>query len=65
MVVEHAAFLFGLVGAETQDLQHFAEFGVVLMLFLIGRELKYSKKNEECPFFLAWHILSNGVTVRR
>ena len=30
----------GLVGAETQDLQHFAEFGVVLMLFLIGLELE-------------------------
>ncbi|CUH63796.1 K(+)/H(+) antiporter [Thalassovita gelatinovora] len=31
--------VFGLVGAETQDLQHFAEFGVVMMLFLIGLEL--------------------------
>lgn len=31
---------FGLVGAETADLQHFAEFGVVLMLFLIGLELE-------------------------
>lgn len=29
----------GLAGAETQDLQHFVEFGVVLMLFLIGLEL--------------------------
>ena len=29
---------FGL-GTETQDLQHFAEFGVVMMLFLIGLEL--------------------------
>ncbi len=29
----------GLVGAETADLQHFAEFGVVMMLFLIGLEL--------------------------
>ncbi|WP_375263028.1 monovalent cation:proton antiporter-2 (CPA2) family protein [Palleronia sp.] len=32
--------VFGLVGAETQDLQHFAEFGVVMMLFLIGLELE-------------------------
>ena len=32
--------LFGLVGSETQDLQHFAEFGVVMMLFLIGLELE-------------------------
>ncbi|MDX8351248.1 monovalent cation:proton antiporter-2 (CPA2) family protein [Cognatiyoonia sp. IB215182] len=31
--------LTGLVGSETQDLQHFAEFGVVMMLFLIGLEL--------------------------
>ncbi len=29
----------GLTGAETHDLQHFAEFGVVVMLFLIGLEL--------------------------
>ncbi len=29
-----------LVGNETADLQHFAEFGVVLMLFLIGLELE-------------------------
>ena len=32
----------GLVGSETQDLQHFAEFGVVMMLFLIGLELEPS-----------------------
>ena len=31
--------VFGLVGTETMDLQHFAEFGVVMMLFLIGLEL--------------------------
>lgn len=31
--------VLGLVGAETADLQHFAEFGVVMMLFLIGLEL--------------------------
>ncbi|SES15553.1 Kef-type potassium/proton antiporter, CPA2 family [Tranquillimonas rosea] len=30
----------GLVGSETADLQHFAEFGVVMMLFLIGLELE-------------------------
>lgn len=32
--------VLGLAGAETADLQHFAEFGVVLMLFLIGLELE-------------------------
>ena len=32
--------VLGLVGSETSDLQHVAEFGVVLMLFLIGLELE-------------------------
>ncbi|MGV8950613.1 MAG: cation:proton antiporter [Cypionkella sp.] len=32
--------VLGLAGTETADLQHFAEFGVVLMLFLIGLELE-------------------------
>lgn len=32
--------VMGLVGAETAELQHFAEFGVVLMLFVIGLELE-------------------------
>src|SRR5436190_20325496 len=32
--------VLGLAGAETTDLQEFAEFGVVLMLFLIGLELE-------------------------
>ncbi|MGR3322139.1 MAG: monovalent cation:proton antiporter-2 (CPA2) family protein [Pseudooceanicola sp.] len=32
--------VLGLVGHETEDLQHFAEFGVVMMLFLIGLELE-------------------------
>ena len=31
--------IIGLVGAETENLQHVAEFGVVMMLFLIGLEL--------------------------
>ncbi|MCL2915453.1 monovalent cation:proton antiporter-2 (CPA2) family protein [Shewanella corallii] len=30
----------GLVGAETNTIQHFAEFGVVMMLFLVGLELE-------------------------
>ncbi|MDX1380091.1 MAG: monovalent cation:proton antiporter-2 (CPA2) family protein [Xanthomonadales bacterium] len=33
-------YLLGLVGQEGQDVLHFAEFGVVLMLFLIGLELE-------------------------
>ena len=32
--------VLGLVGADTADLQHVAEFGVVIMLFLIGLELE-------------------------
>jgi monovalent cation:H+ antiporter-2, CPA2 family len=31
--------MFGLVGNEAEDIRHFAEFGVVMMLFLIGLEL--------------------------
>ncbi|MGL4239801.1 MAG: cation:proton antiporter [Beijerinckiaceae bacterium] len=31
--------VLGLAGAETSELQHIAEFGVVMMLFLIGLEL--------------------------
>ena len=32
--------VLGLVGSEARDLQHFAEFGVVMMLFLVGLELQ-------------------------
>ncbi len=32
--------VLGLAGAETTELQHIAEFGVVMMLFLIGLELE-------------------------
>ncbi|MEX1234391.1 MAG: cation:proton antiporter [Roseovarius sp.] len=32
--------VLGLVGQEMAELQHFAEFGVVMMLFLIGLELE-------------------------
>ena len=34
--------LLSLVGEEGQDVMHFAEFGVVLMLFLVGLELQPS-----------------------
>lgn len=33
-------FALGLVGEEGEDVMHFAEFGVVMMLFLIGLELR-------------------------
>ncbi|MEE8136886.1 MAG: glutathione-regulated potassium-efflux system protein KefC [Thermodesulfobacteriota bacterium] len=36
-------FVFKFVGMETETVLHFAEFGVVLMLFLIGLELQPSR----------------------
>lgn len=36
-------FVLGLIGQEGQDIMHFAEFGVVMMLFLIGLELEPNK----------------------
>lgn len=33
-------FVFGFIGEEGKDIMHFAEFGVVMMLFLIGLELE-------------------------
>lgn len=33
-------FVFNFIGEEGQDLMHFAEFGVVMMLFLVGLELQ-------------------------
>ncbi|PLX12538.1 MAG: potassium transporter [Marinilabiliales bacterium] len=35
-------FVFGFIGEEGQDVMHFAEFGVVMMLFLVGLELQPS-----------------------
>lgn len=35
-------FVLGLIGREGQDIMHFAEFGVVMMLFLVGLELQPS-----------------------
>ncbi|MBI5010811.1 MAG: cation:proton antiporter [Bacteroidia bacterium] len=36
-------FFLGLIGKEGEDIMHFAEFGVVMMLFLIGLELEPSQ----------------------
>jgi glutathione-regulated potassium-efflux system ancillary protein KefC len=33
-------FALGMVGSEGEDVMHFAEFGVVMMLFLVGLELR-------------------------
>ena len=32
-------YILGLIGQKGKDVMHFAEFGVVMMLFLIGLEL--------------------------
>ena len=36
-------FVLGFIGSEGEDIMHFAEFGVVMMLFLIGLELEPSQ----------------------
>lgn len=36
-------FVLGLIGQEGQDIMHFAEFGIVMMLFLIGLEMEPKK----------------------
>lgn len=36
-------YVLGFIGQEGQDIMHFAEFGVVMMLFLIGLELEPNK----------------------
>ena len=41
-VIIGPAFL-QLVGTESHDIMHFAEFGVVMMLFVIGLELEPSR----------------------
>jgi monovalent cation:H+ antiporter-2, CPA2 family len=36
-------FVLGFIGKEGEDIMHFAEFGVVMMLFLVGLELEPAK----------------------
>jgi len=36
-------FILGFIGNESHDIMHFAEFGVVMMLFLVGLELEKDK----------------------
>ena len=47
--------VFGLVGQETESIQHVAEFGVVMMLFLVGLELEPHKLWQ-----LRWQVLGLG-----
>ena len=47
--------VFGLVGQETESIQHVAEFGVVMMLFLVGLELEPHKLWQ-----LRWQLVGLG-----
>ena len=50
--------VFGLVGQETESIQHVAEFGVVMMLFLVGLELEPHKLWQ-----LRWQLMGLSWTV--
>ena len=54
--------VLGLVGAETEDLKHFAEFGVVMMLFIVGLELEPKSLWEMRHKLLGLGGLQIGVT---
>lgn len=53
----------GLVGQETVTIQHFAEFGVVMMLFLVGLELEPKSLWEMRNRLLGLGGLQVGITV--
>ncbi len=47
--------VLGLVGGEMSDVQHFAEFGVVMMLFVVGLELE-----PRLLWSMRWRLLGLG-----
>ncbi|PKN65921.1 MAG: potassium transporter [Deltaproteobacteria bacterium HGW-Deltaproteobacteria-10] len=55
-------FFFGFVGAEGKDILHFAEFGVVMMLFLIGLELEPATFWRMRKLILGTGIMQLGAT---
>ena len=55
-------FFLGFVGAEGKDIMHFAEFGVVMMLFLIGLELEPAHFWRMRKLILGTGILQLGAT---
>jgi CPA2 family monovalent cation:H+ antiporter-2 len=55
-------FCLCLVGGEGKDVMHFAEFGVVMMLFLIGLELEPSHFWRMRQLILGTGILQVGLT---
>jgi CPA2 family monovalent cation:H+ antiporter-2 len=55
-------FFLGFIGQEGKDIMHFAEFGVVMMLFLIGLELEPSNFWRMRNLILGTGSLQMGVT---
>jgi Kef-type K+ transport system membrane component KefB len=52
----------GLIGGEGKDILHFAEFGVVMMLFLIGLELEPAHLWRMRRLILGTGVVQMGVT---
>lgn len=55
-------FVFGFVGEEGQDIMHVAEFGVVMMLFLIGLELDPREFWKMRKIIVGLGVLQVGIT---
>ncbi len=55
-------FFLGFIGEEGKDIMHFAEFGVVMMLFLIGLELEPSAFWRMRKLILGTGIIQMGAT---
>ena len=55
-------FFFNFIGKEGTDIMHFAEFGVVMMLFLIGLELEPEKFWRMRKLILGTGIMQMGAT---
>ncbi len=55
-------FFLGFVGEEGKDIMHFAEFGVVMMLFLIGLELEPATFWRMRKLILGTGIMQMGAT---
>ena len=55
-------FFLGFIGQEGKDIMHFAEFGVVMMLFLIGLELEPSNFWRMRNLIMGTGSLQMGVT---
>jgi monovalent cation:H+ antiporter-2, CPA2 family len=56
-------FVLGFVGEEGQDIMHVAEFGVVMMLFIIGLELDPKEFWKRRKDIVSLGLLQMGITV--